>query len=259
MATAFEVEELTAAGGVVEVPRWGSEMPLFAIAVALAIPLWLLLIVSIIGAVYGLMIGLGLLMMHALLVYHVRANGVRVGPDQFPELHARVTEIAEQFGLERVPATYVMQAGGVLNAFATKFLGSNMMVVHSELLEATEGNTSARDMILGHELGHIRAGHLKWRWLIAPALFVPFLGSALSRAREYTSDRYGLVGARNRDGAQHGLIVLAAGGKLAQAVDPASFVAQQGELRGFWMTFANLMSSHPPLTTRVAALHAFRP
>ena len=113
-------------------------------------------------------------------------------------------------------------------------------------------------MIIAHELGHIHAGHLKWRWLIAPALIFPFLGPALSRAREFTCDRYGLVGARTREGAQQGLIVLAAGGRMAPHVNRRAFIEQQSEVGGFWMSFANLLASHPPLTRRVAALETFR-
>lgn len=241
-----------------EVPRWSSEMPLFTIAAIIAIPLWVLLVVSIIGIVYVLVIGLVMLFGHALLVYHVRANGVRISQSQFPELHSRVAALSHTIGLDSAPPAYVMQAGGILNAFATKFLGGNMIVLHSELIDACGDNEDARDMIVGHELGHIKAGHLKWRWLIAPALIVPFLGAALSRAREYTCDRYGRVASGSQQGAELGLIILAAGGKLARSVNRASFVAQQNELEGFWMMFANLLASHPPLTKRVAALAEFR-
>lgn len=240
-----------------EVPHWPSEGPLFLTCLIIAIPIWILMIVSIIGLVYGLFIGLFILVAHALFVYHVRANSVRVGPYQFPELHARVAQIASQIGLDPVPDTYVMQAGGILNALATKFLGRNMIVLYSELLEAAQSDPAARDMIIGHELGHIKAGHLNLRWLIAPALFVPFLGSALSRAREYTCDRYGRLAAGERDAAELGLIVLAAGGRLAHHVNREEFQRQGEEITGFWMSFANLLASHPPLTRRVAALQAF--
>jgi Zn-dependent protease with chaperone function len=80
-------------------------------------------------------------------------------------------------------------------------------------------------MIIGHELGHIKAGHLQWRWVIAPALLVPFLAGALSGAGEFTCDRYGMVGAGQREGAELGLIVLAAGGHLAPQVNRTAFDA----------------------------------
>lgn len=47
--------------------------------------------------------------------------------------------------------------------------------------------------MIAHEVGHLAAGHLKWNAFLSPFLFVPLLGTAYSRAREYTSDRCGLA------------------------------------------------------------------
>jgi Zn-dependent protease with chaperone function len=192
--------------------------------------------------------------MHLGFVSHVRGNAVRLGPDQFPELHERVTLLAQRMGLERVPEAYLMQAGGSLNAFATRFLRSNMIVLFSDLLEQCGDNEAARDMIIAHELGHIRAGHLRWRWLIAPSLIVPFLGMALSRAREYTCDRIGAAGAGDRDGALLGLTILAAGGRYAPLVNREAFVAQRAAFATGWMTIGEWLSSHPPLAKRMVAI-----
>ena len=240
-----------------EVPRWHREIPYFTLALVVALPIWTLLIVSIIGIVYALLIGFFILMTHALFVGHVRANGVKLGDRQLPELYQRVQAIAREQGLDEVPDVYVMQAGGLLNALATKFLGRKMIVLFSDLLEACGDNAAARDMIIGHELGHIRAGHLKWQWLIAPGLIVPFLGGALSRAREYTCDRYGLQAARDLRAAELGLTILAVGGRIAPHIDREVYLEQQQELRGFWMGFAQLMSTHPPLMKRIAAVAEF--
>jgi hypothetical protein len=90
-----------------------------------------------------------------------------------------------------MPEVYLQQQDGAINAFATRFLRSHMVVLMADLLEACGSNDAARDMIIGHELGHIRAGHLRFHWVLLPVAFVPFVGSALSRAREYTCDRYG--------------------------------------------------------------------
>lgn len=240
-----------------EVPRWHTEMPYFTLALIVALPIWALLVFSIVGVIYAAMFAAFFLFTHALFVGHVRANGVRLGPDQMPALYDRVCAIAEEQGLDVVPDAYLMQAGGLLNAFATKFLGRRMIVLYSELLEACGSDTAARDMIIGHELGHIRAGHLTWNWLIAPGLIVPFLGGALSRAREYTCDRYGLAAAGHQHGAELGLTILAVGGRLAKHVNRQAFLDQKEELRGFWMWIAQLMSTHPPLMTRIAAIEQY--
>jgi hypothetical protein len=192
--------------------------------------------------------------MNVVLVASIRGNAVRVGPAQFPELHRRVDELARRIGLRRTPDVYLMQQDGALNAFALRFLRSHMVVLLSDLLEACGDNKAARDMIIGHELGHIRAGHLRARWLLMPASFVPFLGSALSRAREYTCDRYGRAAAGDHEGAVSGLAILSAGGRYGPNVNRTAFAAQRCDLSSVWMTIGEWLASHPPLTKRVAAL-----
>src|SRR5262249_50813733 len=146
------------------------------------------------------------------------------------------------------------QHDGALNAFAMRFLRAHMIVLFSDLLEACGENTAARDMIIGHELGHIRAGHLRGRWLLMPASFVPFLGSALSRAREYTCDRYGSAAAGDPDGALLGLTILSAGGRYGPLVTRAALVEQRRDLASAWMHLGEWLGSHPPLSRRLCAL-----
>ena len=234
--------------------RSPSEIPLFVFSVLVALPIWLIIIVTFVGLIYALGIAAVMFVMHVGFVSHVRGSAVRLGPDQFPELHERVTLLAQRMGLERVPEAYLMQAGGSLNAFATRFLRSNMIVLFSDLLEECGDNDAARDMIIAHELGHIRAGHLQWRWLIAPSLIVPFLGMALSRAREYTCDRIGAAGAGDRDGALLGLTILAAGGRYGRLVNREAFVAQRAAFASGWMTIGEWLSTHPPLARRMVAI-----
>lgn len=46
----------------VHVERWPSERPLFVLAVLVSLPIWLLLIVSVVGLIYAVLIGLFLFM-----------------------------------------------------------------------------------------------------------------------------------------------------------------------------------------------------
>jgi len=239
---------------IIRVERWPAEYPLFTAAVVISILAWILLTISIIGIAYVAIIAVLIWFLHMGFVAHVRGNGVRLGPDQFPELHARIEEIARRMEMEQVPEAYLMQAGGALNAFATRFLRRHMVVLFSDLLEACHGNDAARDMIIGHELGHIHAGHLRFRWLIMPASFIPFLGSALSRAREFTCDRYGYATAGDHSSALLGLTILAAGGKHAPSVNRTALVRQRQDLNTGLMTLATWFSTHPPLAKRLYAL-----
>jgi Zn-dependent protease with chaperone function len=92
------------------------------------------------------------------------------------------------------------------------------------------------------------------RALLYPAMIVPFLGSAYSRACEYTCDRIG--NALEPEGSVDGLLVLAAGRDLYNQVDAAEYAKQRITESGFFVRFAEIMSTHPNLTKRVAVLGA---
>jgi hypothetical protein len=129
-----------------------------------------------------------------------------------------------------------------------------MIVLFSDLIEACGENTAARDMIVAHELGHLKEGHLKWHWFLLPGLLFPFLGQALSRAREYTCDRYGLAGAGDKKGALIGLTILAAGAERGPKVNLKAMAHQVEHLNTGWMTIGEWLSTHPPLSKRIIVL-----
>ena len=109
-------------------------------------------------------------------------------------------------------------------------------------------------MIIGHELGHVRAGHLFGHWLLLPAMFIPFVGAALSRAREFTCDRYGLAAAGDEEGAPLGLTILAAGGRYAPRVNRLALARQRQQMASGWMIVGEWLATHPPLSKRLIAL-----
>lgn len=238
----------------VAVEPWPSELPLKVLVVLASIAIWMLLVFSLLGIVYAAFIGAFFFFAHVAFVTHVRGSAVKLGPTQFPELHTRVVELAHRAGLTDVPDAYLMQAGGSLNALATKLFRGRMIVLFSDLLDACGDDEKARDMVIGHELGHLRSGHLDLFWLKAPGAFVPFLGSAYSRACEYTCDRWGAALAGDRAGATRGLAILAAGGRLGPAVDLPSYVAQRQDLDTGWMTIGKWLSGYPPLSARIEAI-----
>jgi Zn-dependent protease with chaperone function/type II secretory pathway pseudopilin PulG len=232
------------------------ERTLFVLGVIFSSLAWLLLVVSLIGLAYGLFIGLFLLAAQALFLAHVRSNGIRVGPAQLPELHARIENAGRVLGLARLPEVYVLQSHGVLNAFATKLFSRRYVVLLSALVDHCE-DPRQLDFVVAHELAHQAAGHVAWLTFLLPYRLVPWLGAAYSRACEYTCDRCGLAVVNDLQAAQRGLLVLAAGGRLAAKVDLAAFLAQRQESGSFWSTVLELTSSHPFLTKRVGALQEF--
>jgi Zn-dependent protease with chaperone function len=236
------------------VPRYDTEIPLLLVVALLSFSLWVLLIVSIVGIVYAVFLGLFFFFAHLGFIAYLRGSAIRLGPDQLPELHARVVAISQRLGMKEPPEAYLMQAEGSLNALATKFFSANFIVLFSDLLEACGDDSEAADFIIAHEIGHLKAGHLRFRTFLILGRLVPFIGSAWSRACEYTADRYGFTAVTDRSAAVRGLTVLAAGGKYAGRVNLDAFVAQRGAMDTVMMTLGHWMASHPALAFRVAEI-----
>ena len=200
---------------------------------------------------------LGYFLLHGLHIGHVRGNGVRVSDRQFPQLHAMAEEHCRRLGMDEAPAIFVLQSGGVLNAFATRFLGRNFVIIYSDVLAlATQKGEKAVSFVVGHELGHVRRKHMTRRALLYPAMIIPFLGGAYSRACEYTCDRFG--NALEPEAGVDGLLVLAAGRDLYDQVNSIEYGKQRNTETGFFVRFAEILSTHPNLPKRVAALDALR-
>ncbi len=172
---------------------------------------------------------------------------MRLGSGQLPELHARVQQLARAAGLAREPEAYLLESGGSLNALATKFFRGRMIVLFSDLLDACGDDSAARDMVIGHEIGHLKAGHLDHLLLTGPGRLMPFLGAAYSRACERTCDRWGAALCGDPGGAVRGLAILAAGGTHAKRINLQAYVAQRRDLDTGWMTLGSWLSAYPPL------------
>jgi Zn-dependent protease with chaperone function len=233
--------------------RSPKEPPLFAIGVVLSAIAWTALAVTVVGILYGVLILAFILMAHALFLANIKGNGIRISERQLPQLHARVRAAAQKLGMPYVPEVYLLQSNGMLNAFATKLLSRRFVIIYSSLADGCQ-DPRQLDFVIGHELGHLAAGHLQWNAFLAPYRLVPWLGAAYSRAREYTCDRCGMLAAGDIEQATRGLVVLAAGGRHAAWVDLAAFEEQRLESGSFWMSVLELVSSHPYLCKRAAAL-----
>ncbi len=234
--------------------RTGKEKNLFAISLVVSLIAWFVIVVTVIGIFYVLFFGLFMLVAHALMIAHIKGQGVKLSEKQLPEIYARVVAASEKLGLKTPPEVYVMQAGGALNAFATKLTSRNFVVIYSDLLEACGDEGKEIDMIIGHEIGHLALDHLKWLWVLIPSRIVPLLGAAYSRACEYSCDRCGFEVTGDMQAATRGLTILAAGGKYGKILDMQSFVLQVKETGGFWPSVYELNATHPYLPKRVAAL-----
>ena len=190
------------------------------------------------------------------LISYIKGTGVRITEEQFPDLKQQIATCCQKLGLDEEPQAYLMQMGGMLNAFATRFLGRDFLVLYSDVVDGLADNPDALNFYIGHEIGHIKRKHLSWSTVLMPAAILPLVGAAYSRAREYTCDRHGLAACDNPVNAEHGLAVLAAGGKRARTMNTQAYVDQSRHTEGFWMSFHELVGDYPWLVKRMAAVRA---
>ncbi len=242
--------------------RHSWEIPLLVIVIVVtALGYLLSLLLLFVGEINDYML---LLLAAPLLLYlgrglnyaMQRVNAVKMSPTQFPEGYRMVVGAAQRFGMATVPDAFVLMGSGQINAFASGHGFRRYVVVYSDMFEVggRARDPDALAFIIGHEVGHIAAGHVSyWRQLgmfLVP--FLPILGNSLIRSQEYTADNHGYC---NRHVGAPGAMQVLAGGKwlnpLVRFDEMADRAAQE---KGFFVWIANAMSSHPVLTWRMWAL-----
>jgi Zn-dependent protease with chaperone function len=250
--------------------RHPAEIPLFVICLLVSIFIYATLMLAPI--LYPEDIGVEyLLVIPAAIVFlsfvsgqtygGMMANAVKLSEKQFPELYEIIKRLSRELNLNEVPEAFMIQEGGEINAFATRlYFRRNYVVFYANVVEVAyrEGDSASLEFIVAHELGHIKAGHvtLFYNLAIFPIAFVPvlkdLLWTALSRAREYTSDRIAinLAPLGNK-----GLIVLSAGEHLYKNVNYEEYLETARASEGFWIWTTNLLSTHPALVRRVKAVN----
>ena len=235
-----------------------NEKTLFAIMLVFSVLVWGLLLVGTFGLalLYVLMFFIAYCFVQSAFVSYIKGTGVRITEEQFPDLKRQIAQCCARLQIHEEPQAYILQMGGSLNAFATRFLGRNFIVLYSDVVDGLADHPDALNFYIGHELGHIKRRHLTWARVLLPATVLPLVGAAYARAREYTCDRHGLAACDNPASAEQGLAVLAAGSRRARDMNKAAFVAQSHHCEGFWMSFHELVADYPWLVKRMAAVRA---
>ena len=234
------------------------ERTLGSITLILGLVGWVVLIVGTLGGglLYVLLSFIGYVFAQSAWVAHTRGTAVRITSDQFPDLYQRLKACCKTLGVAKVPEAYILHGNGVFNAFAARFFGRHFLVVFSDIADALEEDPQALNFYLGHELGHIRLGHLTGQLWRMPALWLPLLGAAYSRAREYSCDRHGRACCGADESAGRALVALGAGARRWSTVNLGQYVRQGQANTGFWPSFHELTGGYPYLTKRVAAVVA---
>lgn len=229
------------------------EKSLFRIAATLSAIFWLVLIVGTVGiALIYIALGyLFYLFAHSAFISYLKGTGVRISPEQYPDLHERLVRSCEKVGLKDVPEAYLLRTD-FFNALATRFRGKHFVVLFTDVVDALEDQPGAVDFYIGHELGHIHRKHLTWGAFVAPAMILPVLGTAMKRAEEYTCDRYGVACCESEDDIRAAMAAIAAGDTRWKSINIDSYIGQVEATSGFWMSFNELTGDYPWLTKRMA-------
>jgi Zn-dependent protease with chaperone function len=159
-------------------------------------------------------------------ILQLQGNAIRVSNKQYPDLYKRYVNLSERMDLNQLPELFIEREGGTFNAYA---VGVNRYVI-AVTDRLVEGMTSEElDVILAHELGHVKCDHMKWNTAAAAlksvgetiAEAIPFgIGTAMitsaelailhwSRMAEFSADRAALLATQDSDS------TLSAIGKLA--------------------------------------------
>lgn len=121
-----------------------------------------------------------------------KADGIRVGQKQIPEIWNIYTNLAEKMGMKTLPKLYVVSGEGEVNAFALS-CNTNVkyIVLHSEIAMLFKTHPEIVEFVLGHELGHHKLRYTSlWRSMVSsPLELIPGFGSSFTHAQEYSADR----------------------------------------------------------------------
>lgn len=230
----------------------------FIISLLFSILIYIVAIVSVVGIAIALLVAAFIVYIQLMMLGSIRGNGVRIHQNQFPEIYARTQQLARDMGLAKTPDIFVVQSEGALNAFATRFLGRDMVVLYSEVFElAREQGQDELDFIIAHELAHVKRRHVWKNLLILPAGFIPFLSQAYSRSCEYTCDRHAAYMIQNPAAAKRALTLLGMGKGMYKEVNEDAYVQQIETESNAIVWLAEVLSTHPRIPKRVQAISQF--
>lgn len=235
---------------------YSRERTLGTVALVIGALVWLGLIVGGFGgALFVLAAGFVLAQAAQFaLAAHVRGKGTELSEARFPDLYAQFIACCRRLQLETPPKAYLLNGHGGLDAFTATLPGARFVVLKPGVVAAMGKHVDRVRFYLGHELGRLRMPHLGVALLRWPAMWLPLLGAAYSRARETTRDRHGLACSGSAEGAARALAALSAGPLRRKNLDGSTPGSQAAHASRFWVSFHELTDGSSRLSRRVARL-----
>lgn len=183
-------------------------------------------------------------------------NAVRVHKNQYSEIYDTFRDHAER--LEISKASLYINQDPYLQAF-TLGITNCTIVLTSALVEQL--NSKELAFVIGHELGHYKAGHTKLSTLFTTIgngnIFTTLIFGLWNRKTEYSCDRCGLIATKDINSAISALIKLSIGKKLYRKLDIKGYVSQIKTAEKRSVKFSELLVDHPLTTNRIKNLMSF--
>jgi Zn-dependent protease with chaperone function len=197
-------------------------------------------------------------------------HAVKVGPNQFPRLHALTAECSRVLHMA-APDVYVRQSP-TFNAM-TMGVDRPFVVLFSSLVDAFSDDELR--YIIGHELGHIKSQHalyltafhllttqmarLAQRFGLGSVILIPARLALESWARtaELTADRAGLICCQDMRITARSLVKLIVGSEQLAAQMNIDEFLRQDDNRSTFRTVQEATESHPVAARRIRQLTEF--
>lgn len=188
-----------------------------------------------------------------------QGNSIEIGESQFQEIHQIIIEIAEDLEMQ-APCSYVT-FDPYINAFVMGFFKPYTLVLSSSLIEAMSKDELR--FVIGHELGHIKYGHSRFKSLIVPVdkniPVVTFIFNQWLRKAEYTSDRIGFLSAKNIEPSISALLKITVGPAMYRKLNIIQVVHQiEKSYDENVEKVSELFLTHPYVMNRVKQLVEFQ-
>jgi Zn-dependent protease with chaperone function len=205
------------------------------------------------------------------------ASSVRVSEKQFSKVHALHLEACKVLDIQKTPELYISQ-NPIVNAYAVGW-SEPFIVLNSSIIQTL--NTEDEIMgVIGHELGHIKSGHVLYKTLLQLmitisqyAMQIPLTGLALEaliltlrewdRKSELSADRAEALTIQDPDIVIRSLMKLT-GGNMLDEMDLGEFIKQAEEYKQLNSVSDNIHKalntvylSHPFPVVRVMELIAW--